>query len=474
MPGAANAVKDLTWTSNTEYQKTGDVYVKGKISKIAENGTFTGGGTYGNATFHISNDGTTNGEFYCFRILYLGNKKYASGQTDIKVGDEVVIHGKLMNYRGNTPETVAGEAYLYSLNGQTGDGGGGGGDTPGGGGDPDGTEVFFNNFDKAAATQTFGSGGNAWPFLDQFEGWKNQSGTGVANVRYEFSNLSVRNNSNSNSNYSDYSGSGTNNIFFGQAGNYFKIGNIAITSTDFVLSFGSEKYLAQGNTAFNHSEFHVYVSNDGQKWVELSYAFPNGDKTGRWDIASTTFSVPSGNTVLYLYFKADVASAYRLDDVKLATSSTAGTVIDFTKGIDLDGGGGGDTPGGDTPGGGGTVTPTDLATIISSADDSSVSAKDVYVGAVTTKGFVATDGRSGLVGERPAEQIGFHAVRGGDFVGDHTVLFAADGECLELTHRATSRDTLALGAIRAAAWLAAGRAPGLYGMADVLGLETSR
>ena len=87
---------------------------------------------------------------------------------------------------------------------------------------------------------------------------------------------------------------------------------------------------------------------------------------------------------------------------------------------------------------------------------------------------VATDGRSGLVGERPAEQIGFHAVRGGGFVGDHTVLFAADGECLELTHRATSRDTLALGAIRAAAWLAAGRAPGLYGMADVLGLETSR
>lgn len=87
---------------------------------------------------------------------------------------------------------------------------------------------------------------------------------------------------------------------------------------------------------------------------------------------------------------------------------------------------------------------------------------------------VATDGRSGLVGERPERQIGFHAVRGGDFVGDHTVLFAADGECLELTHRATSRDTLALGAIRAAAWLAAGRTPGLYGMADVLGLETSR
>ena len=122
--GAANAVKGLTWTSTTDYEKTGDVYVKGKISRIASGGTFTEGGTYGNASFYISEDGAEADEFYCFRILYLGNKKFESGQTDIKVGDEVIVYGKLMNYRGNTPETVAGEAYLYSLNGKT------GGDTP--------------------------------------------------------------------------------------------------------------------------------------------------------------------------------------------------------------------------------------------------------------------------------------------------------------------------------------------------------
>ena len=125
--GAINAVKDLTWTSNTDYQSTGDVYVKGKISRIASGGTFTEGGTYGNASFYISEDGTEKDEFYCFRVLYLDNKKFEAGQTDIKVGDEVVVYGQLMNYRGNTPETVAGKAYLYSLNG-----GGGGGDTPGG------------------------------------------------------------------------------------------------------------------------------------------------------------------------------------------------------------------------------------------------------------------------------------------------------------------------------------------------------
>ncbi len=127
--GAVNAVKNLTWTSNSEYQTTDEVYVKGKISKIADKGTYTDGGTYGNATFYITETGESTGtEFYVYRILYLGNKKYESGQTDIKVGDEVVIYGKLMNYRGNTPETASG-AYLYSLNGVTENTGGGGGGT---------------------------------------------------------------------------------------------------------------------------------------------------------------------------------------------------------------------------------------------------------------------------------------------------------------------------------------------------------
>ena len=151
--GAANAVKNLTWTSNDNYETTGDVYVKGKISRIADKGTFTEGGTYGNASFYISEDGTQNGEFYCFRVLYLGNKKYEAGQTDIKVGDEVIIYGQLMNYRGNTPETVAGKAYLYSLNGKTEDGGGGGG----GGGDTGDAGSYSNPYTVSSAVAA-GSG----------------------------------------------------------------------------------------------------------------------------------------------------------------------------------------------------------------------------------------------------------------------------------------------------------------------------
>lgn len=87
-------------------------------------------------------------------------------------------------------------------------------------------------------------------------------------------------------------------------------------------------------------------------------------------------------------------------------------------------------------------------------------------------GDVAVHGRKGVAGERPHEEIGFHAIRGGDVVGDHTVVFAADGEIVELSHRATSRDTFAVGALRAAAWVD-GKAPGLYSMQDVLGLKKS-
>src|SRR5262245_58779765 len=78
-------------------------------------------------------------------------------------------------------------------------------------------------------------------------------------------------------------------------------------------------------------------------------------------------------------------------------------------------------------------------------------------------------GRHGLVGERTAQEIGVHALRGGDVVGEHTVVFSTVGGRLELTHRAHSRDTFAQGALRAARFVATA-APGLYSMHDVLGL----
>lgn len=82
---------------------------------------------------------------------------------------------------------------------------------------------------------------------------------------------------------------------------------------------------------------------------------------------------------------------------------------------------------------------------------------------------VGVHGREGLVGERKPTEIGFHAVRAGDIVGDHTVMLAGPGERLELIHRAHSRDTFAAGAIEAAKWVVKQK-PGLYSMLDVLGI----
>jgi len=78
-------------------------------------------------------------------------------------------------------------------------------------------------------------------------------------------------------------------------------------------------------------------------------------------------------------------------------------------------------------------------------------------------------GREGILGERAKSEIGIHSVRGGDVVGDHTVIFAGQGERVELTHRASSRETFARGALRAARWVV-GKSPGLYDMRNVLGL----
>ncbi|MSU33985.1 MAG: 4-hydroxy-tetrahydrodipicolinate reductase [Pedosphaera sp.] len=83
---------------------------------------------------------------------------------------------------------------------------------------------------------------------------------------------------------------------------------------------------------------------------------------------------------------------------------------------------------------------------------------------------VLRHGRKGITGERTNSEIGIHALRGGDVVGDHIVIFAANGERVELTHKASSRETFANGALRAAQWVS-GRSPGIYDMQDVLGLR---
>lgn len=99
--------------------KTDDVYVKGKISEIK----FSFDAEHGTATFFITDDGQkADNQFQVYSTYYLGNRAWVDGDTQINVGDEVIIYGKLVNYNGNTPETASKESYIYSLNGET-DGG---------------------------------------------------------------------------------------------------------------------------------------------------------------------------------------------------------------------------------------------------------------------------------------------------------------------------------------------------------------
>ena len=93
---------------------TESYYIKGKITSI----TYIFDAKHGTATFNISADGSKSAEFTCYSVYYFGNKSWVEGNTQVNVGDEVVVYGKLTNFKG-TPETAAKKACLYSLNGKT-------------------------------------------------------------------------------------------------------------------------------------------------------------------------------------------------------------------------------------------------------------------------------------------------------------------------------------------------------------------
>ena len=238
------------------------------------------------------------------------------------------------------------------------------------GGSPAALIVYSNNYDKVEATKTYGNSSSSWPYLDQFDGWMNATGTGVETVEYAYNGMSARANSTSNSSYSDYSGSGKNNMFFGSSA-YLATKNITLpSSTGFTLTFGTEKYDGNNKEAcFDPAEFHVFLSNDGSKWVEQSYTFA-GTAAGRWNLASTDFSVPEGTTTLSICVKVDAASVYRMDDLKLVISE-GGEVVDFSKGVEMDFTAGGTTGGGNQGG-----DASDANAIYSNNFDKTISSKN--------------------------------------------------------------------------------------------------
>ena len=177
---------------------------------------------------------------------------------------------------------------------------------------PTGDAIYANDFDKEQAQK--GADGK-FPFADAFEGWKNQTGTGADNVAYKTSGISVRSNSPSNDSHSKYKddASGVNNMFFGTSG-VFEIQKIALESTqkNLQLTFGSYRSIFEDkDNAFKTSEFHVYLSKDGENWA-----------------ATANFTLKQVPSELYIKFTSDLTSSHRIDDVKLF-EGIGGTEVDL-------------------------------------------------------------------------------------------------------------------------------------------------
>lgn len=198
---------------------------------------------------------------------------------------------------------------------------------------PTGDPIYANDFDKEQATE-----GSGWPFADQFEGWKNQTGTGADNVTYVANSISVRANSASNGSYSKYKddASGVNNMLFrAGAGAEFEIHKIALdpAQKNLCLTFGSYKSLyGAADNAFVTSEFHVYLSKDGENWAEIAYDRPveadEHSNYGTWALATANFTLKEVPSELYIRFISDLSSAHRVDDVKLF-EGIGGTEVDL-------------------------------------------------------------------------------------------------------------------------------------------------
>lgn len=194
--------------------------------------------------------------------------------------------------------------------------------------------IYFNSFDKEIAVQDTEKyqTSKGWPFCEQFDGWKNEKGSGVANVTYDFKSISPRTNQSSKGDLSQYDGSGKNNLLFSTTPNHFTIMNISVPTTKLRLTFGAQRYSQGGTNTFYTSDFTVSLSSDGETWSPtIDYDFAGvEDVAGNWRRAVADFTLPEGTKTLCIKFEAKLSSVNRLDDV-LLTAGEGGQAIEFGK-----------------------------------------------------------------------------------------------------------------------------------------------
>lgn len=274
-----------------------------------------------NATYCSFDITDETGKIYVYSVT---DESKAEWTDKIKNGGTVVLQGKYLYYEQKSQHEVV-DAIIESFT----EGAQSGPEEPV-------NAIYFNDFDKETSAKV----NDKWPYCDEFDGWKNEKGSGVANVTYTFKSASPR------------ATSGNNNIWLPKTGAYLAVQDIALgEATSLELSFnvicGSP-----GNykKEFSSSAFKVWLSTDKAKWVELPVSVTaNGTE---FDDAAASFSVPASTSALSIAFEkiADDVDGYRIDNVNLSSSATAGATVDFTDGVAKDFGSGSVDSGDDNTG----------------------------------------------------------------------------------------------------------------------------
>ena len=322
--GATDGIESLTVKAFIEKADTENYYrLSGKVSGF--NATY--------CSFDITDE---TGKIYVYSVT---DESKAEWSSKIKNGGTVVIQGKYLYYEQKSQHEVV-DAIIESFTA---------GSTEGGNDAPV-DAIYYNDFDKETSAK--GSDGK-WPYCDTFDGWKNQKGSGAANVTYAFKSASPR------------ATNDNNNIWLPKTGAYLTVQDIALgDAKSLELSFnvicGSPgDYKKQ----FNASAFKVWLSADKAKWVELPVTVTANDK--EFDDAVATFSVPASTSALSITFEKipDETDGYRIDNVTLSASTAAGTAVDFTKGVSKEFGTGSADSGDGDNGDSGNTTPGQPTTL---------------------------------------------------------------------------------------------------------------
>ena len=184
---------------------------------------------------------------------------------------------------------------------------------------PDRTIIYNNDFDKETAVKN-----TYWPYLDQFDGWKNANGTGSGAETYDQMSVSVRSDWTSDyappSDYRPYA-SGKNNIYFNKAGSFVSINNINIAQEkDFILQFGSSE-----NKTFDYDDLKVEIGN-GASWVEIDYS---RNPTNSWALTTSMFSLQNSSGTLSIRLTATGTTQMRIDDIRLTDGEPSEQIIVF-------------------------------------------------------------------------------------------------------------------------------------------------